>query len=247
MSITSPRRVARLTGLLFLFTILGGIFAQGFVSERLIDFTDAAATASNILVHKGLLQFGFTAYLIEMACQIVTAALWYQLLKPVNKTVALLALLLELAGCIVKTFARVFFIAAPFVLGGTAGSGAAGGMNQGLHGFSPEQLQSIALILLKVNDYGAATALAFFGFSTPLNGYLIFRSSYFPRWLGVLGMIGGVGWLTFLYPPLGYRVFPFIALIGLIGAAAMIFWLLVFGVNEEKWKSQAEAKGVSLT
>jgi len=100
-------------------------------------------------------------------------------------------------------------------------------------------LPAIALILLKVNDYGAATALAFFGFSTPLNGYLIFRSKFLPRWLGVLSMIAGLGWLTFLYPPLGYSAFPFIALLGLIGSAATIFWLLVFGVDEEKWKTRA--------
>jgi len=55
----------------------------------------------------------------------------------------------------------------------------------------------------------------------------------------VLGMVAGVGWLTFLYPPLGYRAFPFIALLGLLGAALTIFWLLVYGVNEERWKEQA--------
>src|SRR5204863_9042188 len=91
----SPRFLARMAGLFFLLTILTGIFAQGFVSERLIDFSDAAATATNILTHKGLFQLGFTVYLIEMACQVVTAVLFYQLLKPVNRTVALLALVLD--------------------------------------------------------------------------------------------------------------------------------------------------------
>lgn len=228
---TSPRRLARSIGLLFLLTILAGVFAQGFVSERLIIFSDAATTANNILTHRGLYQLGFTFYLIEMACQISTAALWYILLRPVNRSVALTAAFIELAGCVIKTGARVFYLAPLFVLG-------AGGPSA-LHAFSPEQLPAIALILLKVNDYGAATALAFFGFSTPLNGYLIFRSKFLPRWLGILSMIAGVGWATFLYPPLGYRAFPFIALLGLIGAAATIFWLLVFGVDEEKWRGQA--------
>src|SRR5213078_4786674 len=111
---TSSRFLARMVGLFFLLTILAGIFAQGFVSERLIDFSDAATTAANILTHKGLFQLGFTVYLIEMACQITTAVLFYQLLKPVNRTIALLALLLELTGCIVKIFARVFYIAPLF-------------------------------------------------------------------------------------------------------------------------------------
>jgi Domain of unknown function (DUF4386) len=227
----SPRRLARIIALLFLLTILMGIFAQGFISERMIVFSDAGATANNIVTHRGLYQLGFTFYLIEMACQIATAALWYVLLRPVNRSVALIAAFIELAGCVVKTGARVFYLAPLFVLG--AGSTSA------LQGFSGEQLQSVALILLKVNDYGAATALAFFGISTPLNGYLIFRSTFLPRWLGVLSMIAGLGWLTFIYPPLGYRAFPFIALLGLLGAAATIFWLLVFGVDEEKWKAKA--------
>ena len=226
---TSPRLLARTIGLLFLLTILAGIFAQGFVSERLIVFSDAAATATNILTHKGLFQLGFTVYLIEMTCQVATAALWYVLLRPVNRSVALTAAFIELAGCVVKTFARVFYITPLFVLSGSTA----------LSGFSAEQLQGLALLLLKVNDQGAALALAFFGFSTPLNGYLIFRSTFLPRWLGALAMIAGLGWLTFLYPPLGYRAFPIIALLGLAGAAATIVWLLVFGVNEERWKEKA--------
>jgi len=222
-----PRRLARMTGLFFLLTILAGIFAQGFVSERLIVFSDAAATATNILGHKGLFQFGFTVYLIEMACQIVTAALFYQLLQPVNRTVALLFLVLELTGCIVKTFARVFFISSLFTLGGS----------QALNAFTPQQLQTISLILLRVNDYGAATALAFFGFSTILNGWLIFRSTFLPSWLGALVMISGLGWLTFLYPPLGYHAFMIAALVGLVSAITVIMWLFIFGVDEEKWQA----------
>lgn len=234
---TSPRFLARMIGVLFLLTILTGIFAQGFVSERLVNFGDAAATATNILAHRGLFQLGFTVYLIEMACQVAMTALFYLLLRVVSNSVALVAAFLELTGCIIKTFARVFFIVPLFVLGGTPS----------LSAFSAEQLQSVALLLLKVNDQGAATALAFFGFSTILNGYLIFRSTFLPRWLGVLSMLSGLGWLTFLYPPLGYRAFMFIALIGLLSSAAMIFWLLFFAVNEVKWKARAATRAAAVS
>ncbi len=227
MTTESPRLLARLAGGFFLLTILGVIIAQGFISERLVVFSDAAATANNILANRDLFQIGFTIYLIEMACQVTTATLLYRLLKPVNTTLALLMLLFEFTGIVIKTFSRVFYITPLWVLDGASA----------LASLDTGQLQSISLLLLKVNDFGAATALAFFGFSTLLTGYLVFRSTYLPRWLGVLGMIAGLGWLTFIYPPLGYRFFIFAALFGLLAAAAKIFWLIVFGVDEEKFRA----------
>ena len=107
--------------------------------------------------------------------------------------------------------------------------------------FSAEQLQALALLFLKVNDRGAAIALVFFGFYAPLTGYLIIRSTFLPRILGVFSVVAGVGWLTFLYQPLGYRLFPYIAVPGVLGAASLMLWLLVVGVNEQRWKEQASA------
>jgi hypothetical protein len=227
----SPRLRARITGAFYLLTILTGIFAQGFVSGSLVVDGDALATATNILTHKSLFQWGFAVYIIEMACQIVTTALFYELLKPAGKSLSLVAAFLGLAGCVIKTFSRVFFIAPMFVLGGV----------HYLSVFSTEQLQALALLFLKVNDRGAAVALVFFGFNALLTGYLIIRSAFLPRILGALVMLGGLGWLSFLYLPLGYRLFPYIAPLGLLGAASLILWLLVFGVNEQRWKEQANA------
>jgi hypothetical protein len=219
----SPRTVGRWIAVLFLCVLVGGVVAQGFVSDRLIDFGDAAGTAGSVLGNRGLFSAGFTIYLVEMMCQIVVAALWYVLLRPVSKPIALAAMTVELAGCVIKTFARVFYLAPLWVLE----------HSQALPGFSQEQLQSLALVMWRANDTGAATAMAFFGLGTLLNGYLIFKSGFMPWWLGVLGMISGLGWMTFLYPPLGRSLFTIFAVFALASSVAMISWLLFVGVREE--------------
>src|SRR5205807_5576723 len=201
MTETSPRFKARITGVLYLLTMLTGIFAQGFVSGRLVVDGDATATATNILTHKSLFQLGFAVYLIEMACQVALTALFYDLLKPAGRSVSLVAAFLGLAGCVIKTFSRLFYIAPLFVLGGA----------HYLSVFSAEQLQALALLFLKVNDRGAGVALVFFGFYALLTGYLIIRSTFLPRILGVLSVVGGLGWLSFLYLPLAHRAFPYVA------------------------------------
>jgi hypothetical protein len=222
--------MARIAGTLYLITMLTGIFAEGFVSGRLVVNGDASATAANILAHRSLFQLGFAVYLIEMACQTAMTALFYRLLKPAGRSVSLVAAYLGLTGCVIKTLSRLFFITPLFILGGA----------HYLSVFSTQQLQALALLFLKVNDHGAGIALVFFGFYAILTGYLMIRSTFLPRILGVLSVLGGLGWLSFLYPPLGYRLFPYIAAFGLLGALSVIVWLLVKGVNEQRWKEQAE-------
>ena len=225
----SPQVYARVAALLYLITIAAGIIAQMVISGRIIVDGDAAATANNIVTQKDLFQLGFTIYLIEMACQIAQMVLFYILLKPVNRNIALLALVFSLIGCAIKTLSRLFYIAPLLVLGGS----------HYLSVFSTEQIHALALLLLNVNDQAAGMALAFFGFSTTLNGYLIFNSNFLPRILGVLAMAGGLGWLTFLYPPLGNQLFMYILLIGLVGSLSQIVWLLLKGVNVERWEKLA--------
>jgi hypothetical protein len=229
---SSLRLMARIAGALYLITILTGIFSAGYVSGRLVVNGDATATAANILAHRGLFQLAFAVYLIEMACQIALTALFYDLLKPAGRSVSLVAAFLGLTAGIIKTLSRLFFIAPLFILGGS----------HYLNVFSAEQLNALALLFLKVNDKGAGIALVFFGFYALLTGYLIIKSTFLPRILGVLSVVGGLGWLTFLYPPLGSRLFPFIATFAILGAASLILWLLVFGVNEQRWKEMAGAE-----
>ena len=232
----SPRVVARMAGVLYLLTMLTGVFAQVFVSGALVVDGDAAATAANILAHKNFFQLGFAVYLIEMTCQIATTSLFYDLLKPVSRSVSLLAAFIGLAGCVIKTVSRLFYIAPLFILGGA----------HYLNAFNLEQLQALALLFLRVNDHGAGIALALFGFSAVLKGYLLVRSTFLPSILGVLSVLTGLGLLTFLSPTLGPQLFAYVAALGLLGAVPQILWLLVVGVNEKRWKEQASAAAASI-
>jgi hypothetical protein len=154
----------------------------------------------------------------------------YVLLRPVSRPVALAGLVLTLAGTVMKTFARVVFVLPLFVLGGTTS----------LAAFPLEQREALAALALRINDQGAAMAMVFFGFAALVKGFLILRSGFWPRALGVLSIAAGLGWLTYLYPPLLGRVFPVVMGIGLFGVAVHIFWLLAFGVDEQRWRRRAE-------
>ena len=233
ISETSPRFKARMTGLFYLLTMVAGVFAQGFVSNRLIASGGASTTAMNILAHKNLFQWGFSVYLIEMVCQVMFVALLYELLKPAGRSVSLAAPFLGLAGCAIKTVSRLFYIAPLFILGGAPY----------LTVFDQRQRHALALLFLQINDHGAGVALAFFGLYALLTGWLIFRFTFLPRFLGVWSMLPGLGWLAFFSPTLGYRLFPYLAGFGFLGAIAIILWLLIVGVNEQRWKERASAVG----
>jgi Domain of unknown function (DUF4386) len=227
----SPRVLARMTGVFYLLTIVLGAYAQSFIADRLVVSGDAAATAANILTHQTLFQRGFTVYLVEMTCQIISTVLFYELLKPVSRSVSLLSAVLGLVGCTVKILSRLFYLAPLLILEGP----------HYLSVFNTEQLQSLALLFLDVNDHGAGIALAFFGFAAIVKGYLIVRSTFLPRILGALSVIAGLALLTFLSPTLGYQLFTYVAALGMVGALPQTLWLLIFGVDERRWKEQAGA------
>lgn len=223
----SPKRVARLTGAFYLITIVAAIIAQGLIAERLVNSGNAALTAANIVAHPDLYRFGYSMYMIELVAQVVMTMLFYELLKPVSRKAALIAAVIGVVGCGIKALSRVFYVAPAIVLDGSSY----------LNTLSAEQLQSIALLFYNLNEMGAAIAIVFFGFSTVIKGWLIVRSTYLPRFLGWIAVVGGIGWLAFLWPPLGYRLIMYIAAVGILGSLATIVWLLVFGVNEARWAS----------
>ncbi|MEO8577589.1 MAG: DUF4386 domain-containing protein [Gemmatimonadales bacterium] len=225
----TPKRMARIAGVLYLITIVAAVIAQGLIAERLINYRDASITALNIVTHPDLFRFGFTMYMIEMLAQTIMTMLFYELLKPVSKTGSLIAAVIGVVGCGIKALSRVFYVAPAIVLEG----------KHYLSTFSAEQLQSLALLFYNINEMGAAIAVVFFGLSTVITGWLIIRSTYLPRFLGWFAVVGGIGWLAFLWPPLGYRLNLYTAGIGLLGALATIVWMIAFGVNEARWDEQA--------
>ena len=233
---TRPRTKARYAGAFFLLTIVFGIVAQMTISDRLVVPGNPATTAGNILASTSLYRLAFTLYLIEMACQIVTTALLYDLLKPVSPSLARAAAAFGYIGCVIKILARLFFYTPLLLLGAPASFAP----------FDTGQLQSLSLIALDINEAGAAMALVFLGANTLLNGVLKVRATFLPRVLGVLSVLGGILWLSFAWPPLGYRLFPVTALVGLIGSVVTIAYFLSKGVDEPRWLETARASAGSL-
>jgi len=108
-----------------------------------------------------------------------------------------------------------------------------------------DQLPALALMFLNLHAQGSNVVMVAFGFHVILIGYLIFRSTFLPRVLGVLLAISGLGWVTYLYPPLAnYLFLPYIAAASALGEIPLELWLIVMGVNVQRWKEQASAGGL---
>jgi uncharacterized protein DUF4386 len=231
---TSPRFKARMAGVFQLLESLTATFGQVIVLGRLVVAGNAAATAANILGHQRLYWLGFASSLIGVAFHIAWALLMYELLKPVNRSLSLLATFVILVGNAIQALTSLLYLAPLLILQG-------GGS---LSAFAPEQLQALALLFLKLNAYALNVDLVFFGLWCVLTGYLIFRSTFLPRVLGVLLAISGLAWVIYLYPPLAYRLFfPYIAVASALGEIPLELWLIVMGVKVQRWKEQASAAG----
>jgi hypothetical protein len=106
-----------------------------------------------------------------------------------------------------------------------------------------EQLRALALMFLELNTQAGNICVVFFGVYCLLIGYLIFRSAFLPRILGVLMALAGLGWLTFLSPPLANYLSPYILILGFLAELSLMLWLLVMGVNVQQWKEQVSEAG----
>lgn len=232
----SPSTRARILAALYLFLVTSGIYAQVFIADALIISDDATTTAANIVANTTLYRLAFTIFMLEMVSQVAVSALTYDLLKPVNRSVARLTTILGLTGCGIKSFARLFYYAPLILLGGASY----------LSAIAPAQLDALSLAFIKINNQGAAISLIFFGFDSVLQGWLIFTSGFLPRFLGVLSIISGLGWLTYLWPPLGSQLFDGVALVAIGSVIATVGWLFIRGVDDVKWRARAEHAATSI-
>ena len=230
----SPRFKARIAGISYLLTGTTYLFGQMFVLGRVVVEGNATATANNILAHQSLFRSAFAADLLSIACSIVLTVLFYDLFKPVNRTLSLTAAFVHLVGLAVAAVGSLFLLAPLGVLEG----------GQHLSAFKAEQLQALASVFLKLNAQAWNEAfMVFFGIYCVLIGYLILRSIFLPRIIGALMALAGLGYMTLLYAPLAHYLHPYNLAPGALGETSLILWLLVMGVNAQRWKEQASTAG----
>lgn len=179
----SIQTLARAIGLLILISIVAGAFGESYVPSRLIVATDASATARNLAAHPALYRWGFAVYLIEALCDLTLAVLFYVLLRPAGRTIALVSAFFGLASAALYAVAEAFYFAPGLLLGG----------GDYLAVFTPAQLDALALLSFRFFSRIGGWFLIFYGVGTVLRGYLIVRSNFLPRTIGVLLIIGGLG------------------------------------------------------
>jgi len=226
----SPSPSARITGvvylLYFVMAVLGDFFLKGLVVDG-----DAAATANNLLAHQSLYRLGLATGLIATACYVAVTALFYVLFKPVSGSLSLVAAFFSLVGCALLAFGSLFQLAPLVVLGGSPY----------LSAFKVDQLRALALLFLDLNTQAGYICVVFFGVYCVLIGYLILKSNFLPRILGALMALAGLGWLTFLSPPFANHLSPYNLVLGFVAELLLMLWLLVMGVNLQRWQEQSVA------
>lgn len=232
----SPGLRARIAGALYLTIIITAMFSAVFVHQKVVVLRDAAATAANILAQEPLYRAGGAAMLIALMCDTALSLLFYQLLWPVQRTVALLVALFRLMSIAILAVNLLNHFFPLILLKGAPFSAA----------FADGQRQALVLAFVQLYDYGFKTAMVFFGFQLLLLGFVIFKSWFLPRALGVLMALAGLCYLIWsfsglLNPPLAGRLFGYLMPVCFVAELALTLWLLVVGVNVQRWAEQATA------
>ena len=229
----SIQKYAKIAGVLYLLIAVLSGFVHFYVPAQLIVPGDATTTANNIMASGGLFRMGMGTELVLLLSEIVVSVLLYVLLKPVNRTLSLVAAVSRLVMTAIHGVNLLNHFVVLLLLGG-AGY---------LTVFAPNQLHGLVMLFLDTYNYGFNIGIVFFTLHTLLLGYLIFKSGYFPKILGVLFIIASLGYLldSFSYVLLAnYKTGPvYLALPIAIAEIAFPLWLLFKGVNAQQWEKRA--------
>ena len=223
---TSPKRLARIAGVLYLLVGIFGGFAQGFVYPKIYVAGDAAATAANLVANAGLVRLGVVADFFDNTIWVFLALILYRLLKDVNKSVANAMVVLVAIGAGITLLNAVFEFEGLRV--------ATGAVN--LAGFGAAGSNALALLLIDAQHYGLLIASIFFGLWLVPLGYLAYKSGWFPRALGVGLIVGGACYIVdmlaaFLVPDVGKAIHGYVTIPSAVAEVAMVLYLLVIGVK----------------
>lgn len=220
---SSLPRYARVAGVAMLLSIVFGLLGEMILPDRIVVARDAAATAANIVGHPTLFRLSFAAYLVEGICDVALCVLFYILLEPVDRNLALLSAFFGLASMLTYAVSESSFFVSSLALGDSGGMGA----------FTPDQRSALAYLAIRISGTIAWLFLSLYGIASMLRGYLIVRSTYIPRIFGVLFILGGVGFFlrsaTYLLAP-KYSS-PLLLLPMAVAGIPMMAWLLIRGID----------------
>ena len=229
----SVQTYAKIAGVLGLLSFVGGGFGEAYVPSALVVSADATATAKNIIALDSLFRLGFAGYLVEALCDVGLTWVLYVLLRPVHRDLALLTVFFRVISTAGFAMAQVLYFAASPILGGA----------DYLKTFSPGQLNTLALLLVKVGGFGGGVFSMFYGVASVFLGYLIFRSSFLPKVLGVLLALSGLGFVTSTFVSVLAPAYatPLLFVPAAVAWLCLTLWLLVKGVDVPKWEEKAAA------
>jgi hypothetical protein len=224
----SPLVRARVAGLLYLIANLFAPFTLVYLPSRFIVSGDAAATAHNIMASESLFRLGIVGLLFNATASIFLVLALYQLLKVVNKNLASLMVIFALVPVPIAMLNELNNLAVLQLLSGA----------DYLNVFTTEQLQALAYFFVRLHSQGLNIAQIFWGLWLFPMGYLVFKSGFLPRILGVLLMIGCFGYVIQSFAAfLGYNLN--IIFYTSWGELLFLLWLLIKGVDVEQWKKRA--------
>lgn len=228
----SARRLARIMGILGLAGIVLGAFDIGYVHNTLTVVGDTPATLHHILAHETLFRLGFSAHLLELLINMPGEIIFFILFRRVNGIVAAIAL----CGGVIGIATEAASLLSAYVPLNLAIRGS------GLGAFGPEQMHALSEISGQLQNTGLLISFVFYGFDELLSGFLIFRSGFLPRILGVLLGISGFCYatntfLSFLAPSLDARLNPYILYACFPGEFLSALWFATMGLDVAKWRA----------